>query len=225
MSFLNPKSPERCHTSRVGGPWFTQWCLGSTLPNPGCQWKVKGSSGITGITYRKRGGSRSNRCPGKLSSKRRIRRVVYTGNVDCIHDDTFEQWIRHLRWKPLPTSIFEPIWWVVSSSFTVPFTLDVYTLVFQICLVSWAWSSLSDLTCILSWGDASSGRSIKRMDNGNGDDAIGEKRIVKWTWCIILLDGSEILHQVAGVVFIIYYKVLYIPGYLSTWCRILLPPH
>lgn len=22
MSFLNPKSPERCHTSRVGGPWF-----------------------------------------------------------------------------------------------------------------------------------------------------------------------------------------------------------
>ena len=36
--------------------------------------------------------------------------------------------------KPLPTSIFEPIWWVVSFfSFTVPVTLDVYTLELRGC--------------------------------------------------------------------------------------------
>lgn len=69
MSFLNPKSPERCHTSRVGGPWFTQDAL--DLPSqPRMLVASEGFIGMTGITYKK-WGSRSNRCPGKLISKRR----------------------------------------------------------------------------------------------------------------------------------------------------------
>ena len=133
--------------------------------------------------------------------------------------------------KPLPTSIYEPIWWVVSffqfhrTCHSWCLHTCVRNLLGLLGMIFFIWLLLDlELSWCEQWPIHQKKNDKWQRQCPGGCEKW--KRFVKWTFRYHTVGWfRNPAPSCRGSFHSIIYKVLYIPGYLSTWCRILLPPH